>query len=236
MAYIKRADIAAIVVGLGIDVIFFVLGVGVWPMTMPAWAVYSGLGAGTLLGLGGVMLLFSSKNNPNEAEGLSQEDSQHAHQQSASGAGRDILQAGRDIVLGQQTAPQVLQPWLRRPGAPRFRMHPGINPPRQLLNRFEMQADVTPADMQARWVGPGINMDFVAPMLQNTPNQYRMKGVQMEPEGTEDTVTFEVRFWLEDGEHGGRWKWPVLKHPKGHWEFHTELGSGVNQPKPEDTW
>jgi hypothetical protein len=148
----KRADIALLVVGLGIDIIFFVLGV--WPMTMPAWAVYSGLGAGALLGLGGVMLFFSSKNNPNEAEGLSQEDSPHAQQQSASGAGRDILQAGRDIVLGQQTAPQVLQPWLRRPGAPRFRMHPGINPPRQLLNRFEMQADVTPADSKHGGLGP----------------------------------------------------------------------------------
>ena len=146
------------------------------------------------------------------------------------------VHAVRRVRPKAPSAPQVLQPWLRRPGAPRFHMHPGINLPRQLLNRFEMQADVTPADMQARWVGPGINMDFVAPMRQNTPNQYRMKGVQMEPEGTEDTVTFEVRFWLEDGEHGGRWKWPVLKHSKGHWEFHTELGSGVNQPKPEDTW
>jgi hypothetical protein len=177
-----------------------------------------------------------NRKHQNRAEGQSQQDSPHSYQQSTSGAGRDIHQAGRDIVLGQQTAPQVLQPWLRRPGAPRFRMHPGINPPRQLLNRFDMQADVTPANMQARWVGCGINMDFVTPMPQTTPNQYQMKGVQMEPEGTEDIVTFEVRFWLEDGEHGGRWKWPVLKHSKGHLEIHTELGSGVNQPKLEDIW
>ena len=96
---------------------------------------------------------------------------------------------------------------------------------------------MTPADMQARWVGTGIDMDFVTPMRQNTLNQYQMKGVQMEPEGTEDAVIFEVRFWLEDGEeHGGRWKWPVRKHPKGHWELHAELGSGVYQPKLEDTW
>jgi predicted negative regulator of RcsB-dependent stress response len=51
-----------------------------------------------------------NRKHQNRAEGQSQQDSPHSYQQSASGAGRDIHQAGRDIVLGQQTAPQVLQP------------------------------------------------------------------------------------------------------------------------------
>jgi hypothetical protein len=62
--------------------------------------------------IGGKTWRWWNRNHQNQAEGQSQEDSPHSHQQSASGAGRDILQAGRDIVLGQQTAPQVLQPWL----------------------------------------------------------------------------------------------------------------------------
>lgn len=127
--------------------------------------------------------------------------------------------------------------WYLRPGAPQFRMSPGIDPQQNtLLNTFDVEATIPPAELEAKWSGAGITMEWVKPMRQNKPGQYQMKSVRMQPAPPRDQVTFEVQFYLEDGEHGGRWRWPIQQHPKGHWQLEAHLGSGVWQPKPDDTW
>ena len=48
-------------------------------------------------------------------------------------------------------------------------------------------------------------------------------------------VVFNVRFWLDDGEHGGYWVWNIRKGHRGQWEFDHSQGSGVRQPPIENT-
>lgn len=134
------------------------------------------------------------------------------------------------------------QPWYRRSGCPQFQMSPGINPPKQLLCQFKIHdAQPYPADVKARWVGPGINMDWFTPMRENVPagatyRHYGMKGTDMSPKPPHDELIFEVKFYFEDEEHGGRWRWPVHQEAKGHWVIEAAKGSGFEQPLPEDTW
>lgn len=182
------------------------------------------------------MIDFSRDAGESTNENQQQQDSPGAQQ--ASGAGGDIIQAGHDVNINKEAParPELGRPWLLRPGAPQFRMRPGRDGIKKLLNTFDMKAPVPPANVEARWVGSGIDMDWMVPMRQNTPDQFQMKGVEMNPTPPQDSVTFEVRFWLEDGQHGGRWHWPVIQHEKGHWNIRADLGSGVDQPKLEDTW
>jgi hypothetical protein len=162
---------------------------------------------------------------------------QHAtgspHAQQASHSGRDIYQAGGDINVGQQVPPTPTLPWIKRPGGPVFRMSPGVNSG-QLLCEFRIDATAAPGDIHARWVGAGIQMDWVTPM--HDPGKYQMKGMAMSPTPPHDEVRFEVKFWLDDGEHGGRWIWPLEQQPKGHWRLEVGKGSGAGQPKCQDTW
>lgn len=116
-------------------------------------------------------------------------------------------------------------------------MSPGIDPQlNAMLNNFSVEAPVQPAQIEARWSGVGIDMDWVTPMPQNQVGKYQMKPVRMNLTAPEDTVAFEVRFYLDDGQHGGKWQWPMKQHPKGHWVLEAHLGSHVHQPKPEDVW
>lgn len=80
----------------------------------------------------------------------------------------------------------------------------------------------------------GIQMDWATPMPENAPGKYQIKGVAMNPTPPSDEVSFEVKFFLEDGEHWGRWNWPLERHPKG-WRLEAAKGSGPNQPRIEDT-
>lgn len=111
-------------------------------------------------------------------------------------------------------------PWLKRPGGPKFRLSPGVHDG-QLLCTFYIRGASEPGDVKARWTGAGTNVDWRDPMPQNVPAGrsewgYQMKPVEMTPQPPADMVTFEVKFWLDDGEHGARWLWPLEQHEKGH--------------------
>ena len=161
--------------------------------------------------------------------------------QSASGAGRDIYQAGGDIRIEQPTKPpQQALPWTERAGGPCFRLFPGIYK-NELLCEFRVEGSPPPGGIEARWSGAGTSHDWTMPMPENVPSgaayrKYQLKAVPMSPMPPRDSVTFEVRFNLEDGLHGGRWIWPIIQHPKGHWVLLAHEGSGVFQPREEDTW
>lgn len=149
------------------------------------------------------------------------------------------LPAGTDNPT--PAAPPVT-PWPDRAGAPQFRLNPGIHQGR-LLCEFEISdASPAPGGIEAKWTGSGTKMDWTKPMRENvrrgSPSQkYQMKPADMDPQPRSDEVTFEIRFNLEDGPHGGRWKWPLRQHErKGHWILDSHLGSGVHQPSLEDAW
>lgn len=132
-------------------------------------------------------------------------------------------------------------PWPVRAGGPQFRMSPGLDQSRLLCDFQISNSSPAPGGLEARWVGAGTNMDWTKPMPVPVSSgkaqaKYRMKPVAMAPKPPADEVAFEVRFYLDDGQHGGRWTWPVRQHEKGHWRIEAHLGSGLYQPNTDDTW
>ena len=126
-------------------------------------------------------------------------------------------------------------PWRNRPGGPQLRLSPGINAGK-LLCAFQITAERQPGGVEVRWVGAGTSSDWTEPMHENAAGRYQMKPAEMNPAAPNDSVAFEVRFYLDDGLHGGRWLWPLEQHEKGHWLMEAQKGSGVFQPSLEDTW
>ncbi len=125
--------------------------------------------------------------------------------------------------------------WPNRAGAPQFRMNPGVHEGRLLCGIRISDASPAPGGVEARWLGAGTNMDWIAP-IRGADQEYEMKPADMTPTPPADEVTLEVRFNLEDGPHGGRWTWPMQQHEKGHWILNSHLGSGVHQPSLDDAW
>jgi hypothetical protein len=64
----------------------------------------------------------------------------------------------------------------------------------------------------------------------------QLKPTAISPAAPADKVSFEVRFNWGDGQHGGRWTWPLRQHAKGHWIIDSHLGSQVHQPAADDAW
>lgn len=225
--------------GVGISVAGIGLGVALWAVSeadvdIPFWALIAGGGFAGLLVLFGVSLVITSvlSNRPKETA-MSEE---RPPSQQASDAGRDIYQAGRDINVNPD--PPTAIPWVKRAGGPQFRLHPGINNG-ELICSFQIEATPQPGGVEARWVGAGTDDDWATPMPENVPagaayKKYQMKSVAMGPNPPSDEVAFMVRFYLEDGLHGGQWRWPLVQHQKGHWNLETHKGSHVFQPRLED--
>ena len=145
-----------------------------------------------------------------------------------------------DEAAGKRDTPVIA--WPKRAGAPRFRMSPGIDNGRLICDFKISDASPAPGGVEARWQGAGTQMEWTEPMSGNvlhgsSEQRYQMKATQMMPSPPADEATFEVRFNLEDGPHGGRWTWPMHLHEsKDHWILDSHLGSGVHQPSLEDAW
>ena len=224
-----------VVFGVGVNVVALVLGIVL--VVIPAWAaIVGGAGGGVLILVGLILMARGGRSADRGGERVEQNASPNAQQ--ASGVGGDVYQAGRDITVRPGGGAQL--PWLKRPGGPKFRLSPGVHDGKVLCT-FHIRGASEPGEVRARWTGAGTDMDWRSPMPQNVPPGrtewgYQMKPVAMSPTPPADIVTFEVQFWLEDGEHGGRWHWPLEQHEKGHWLMEAQKGSGVQQPPEEDTW
>jgi hypothetical protein len=84
-------------------------------------------------------------------------------------------------------------------------------------------------------------MDWVKPMVQNprpgVQLGFQMKSVPMNPVQPVDEARFHVRFYWDNEQHGATWVWTLVPHStKDTWEFDYKRGSGVGQPRLEDTW
>lgn len=153
-------------------------------------------------------------------------------------AGRDAYAAGRDININTPpTQPQI--PWIRRAGGPKLRFHPGFDGRISKLScSFQITAQMQPGEVEYRYRGLGTDTEWRRPMEENSPGKYQMWDIQLSPNTNRDdnAITLEVRFWLEDGQHGGRWIWPVKARGNGVWDLKQELGSHVFQPRDGDWW
>lgn len=196
-------------------------------MSPAEWPVLAGM-------IGFIRSLLRSDSSLKQSQ--SQAGSSNAQQAAHTGKG-DIHQT----IIQSQDPPRLTIPWPVRSGGPQFRMSPGIDAGR-LLCQFQISALRAPGGVEARWVGAGTNTNWTTPMPQNVPRganhlSYQMKPVDMKPNPPNDEVAFEVRFYLDDGQHGGKWVWPLHQHEsKGHWILDADKGSGVFQPRTGDTW
>lgn len=125
-------------------------------------------------------------------------------------------------------------PWHRRPDAPKFRISPSLD--KQRLNlQIELIDGNEPGDVTAAWsVNEGSEVE---PQLMHQPS--RTWARQAKPADCEWRVResgneahLRIRFVTPDGEHGYHYRFPLIKHPKGHWMLQTHLGTGVNAPEP----
>lgn len=156
-----------------------------------------------------------------------------------------VISAGDNSTINiGETSRHELPSWIRRPGCPVFLMSPGTDfPNSRVLCTFYLDTPSQPASVEAKWSGPGINMDWVTPMLENLdrgrPNRtgYQMKPINFNADSSDNVeMRFSVRFWLDDGEHGATWIWPMQLGVRHHWQFNHKKGSGTGQPHLDDTW
>lgn len=213
------------------------LSVGFLLAALGAVGLITGTLAATILGLiGSVLLLYAfyewlrKRGQTNARPELSSEpETRTVVSQSA--VDGDVITAGGDVVVHKTPPAPPVIPWPKRPGGPVFMMSPGIdNGCGHLLSQFQIRAQTMPGGVEARWVGGGTNSDWQAPMPENRPGHFQMKGVAMNPKRPVDEVSFEVRFYLDDGLHGGRWTWRLHQHEKGYWEM-PRGAEDVGQPK-----
>lgn len=105
---------------------------------------------------------------------------------------------------------------------------------------FTIDANPQPSAMEVTWIV--LNTETIATLMPEpspkTPDRrkYQLKPHEVASTEAVDSVSLKIQFRLSDGRHGGRWTWPVQRHEKGHWIVDNHLGSGVDQPKIEDTW
>lgn len=144
---------------------------------------------------------------------------------------------GRDkYVYGSD--PEQLPKWTMRPGGPEFQFM-FASTSEQIEVSFKVMADEMPANFEVRWIGAGIDTDWITPEPNSLRRAERGRTFHAPPisiskDREYDVVTFEARFHLNDGQHGGRWRWPLRRHSKGHWDLMPGSGSGVYQP--EEIW
>jgi hypothetical protein len=155
-----------------------------------------------------------------------------------------ISTQGDNSPVHYNASAQTVAPyWLDRPGRPEFRLSPHVDNSggrSSLLCDFAIEdADPLPANIEARWSSQGWSTPWATPMRSSSLHRrkFQMKPAAFDMPGESATISFEVRFMLTDGQHGGAWHWPVHRHEtKGHWILDAHLGSGVNQPHRDDTW
>jgi hypothetical protein len=143
---------------------------------------------------------------------------------------------GRDKNV-YQAATDPLPAWPLRPNCPQFRI--SLAGPEPINGSVTVTTSEMPSEIEVRWVGADVATKWIKPKPDGVANNPHVKKFHLPPvtiprENEYETVTFEISFYLSDGKHGGRWNWPLRKHPKGHWDLRADLGSGVFQP--EETW
>lgn len=200
-----------------------------------------------LTALSGVVRMFSRPSKKDQ--GSQSQDNSPGAQQAESGRDTYQAQAGHDVIINPVPEAQVKPHWLHRSGCPQFEMHPGIQNPttdRPLPqiggDCYIWGANPLPNNIEVRWEGPGIEMDWKRPVSTHTTGRnqigFHMGWTTFDPAKRERVeCKFHVRFWWDNEEHGATWIWPVVPHSTPNaWEGRWREGSHVFQPRLEDTW
>ena len=131
--------------------------------------------------------------------------------------------------------------WLE-PGAPTFRVDPGVDGPTaetvKLLMMFAQTSgdEVTPV---IEWSGANVEPSRPLVMPQNQPpgaryQKYQLKPALARPLLPKDEVTFDIRFRWQGATRQYRWSWPLYMREKGIWGMNN-VAENTLEPKERTT-
>lgn len=131
--------------------------------------------------------------------------------------------------------------WLE-PGAPTFRVGPGVDAPTadtvKLLMTFAQTSgdEVTPV---IEWSGANVDPSRPLMMPQNQPpgaryQKYQLKPALARPALPKDEVTFDIRFRWRGATRQYRWSWPLFMREKGILGMHN-VGENTLEPRERTT-
>ncbi len=131
--------------------------------------------------------------------------------------------------------------WLE-PGAPMFRVDPGVDGPTaetvKLLMMFAQTSgdEVTPV---IEWSGANVEPSRPLMMPENQRpgakyQKYQLKPALARPSLPSDEVTFDIRFRWQGATRRYRWSWPLYMREKGIWGMNN-VAENTLEPKERTT-
>ena len=137
----------------------------------------------------------------------------------------DLRRGTLSVVATVATKSKVEDDFWLEPGAPKFRVNPGVHEATagevKLLMTFTQIAgdDVTPV---VEWSGANIEPSQPLMMPENQPpasryQKYQLKPSLARPTAPNDEVTFDIRFRWQGATRQYRWTWPLYIRDKGIW-------------------
>ncbi len=135
--------------------------------------------------------------------------------------------------------------WWTRPRAPVFRVDPVAShmpdgrTVRLLLTFRQTAGHDVEASLRARWRGAGVEMPFVAPLIDIREHTYQMKSTIADPARSDDAdvpaehAAFELSFEWDGGERHCLWVWPLIQERDGRWAL---AATAANTETPSRQW
>jgi hypothetical protein len=131
--------------------------------------------------------------------------------------------------------------WLE-PGAPTFRVNPGVDAAtaetvKLLMTFAQTSGDEVVPDIE--WSGANVEPRRPQMMPQNQPpgarfQKYQLKPVLARPALPNDEVSFDIRFRWHGATRQYRWAWPLYMREKGIWGMNNVAENTV-EPKERTT-
>jgi hypothetical protein len=154
----------------------------------------------------------------------------------------DLRQGTLSMTPVVSTKSKVGEVFWLDPGAPTFRVNPGVDRATaetvQLLMTFgQISGDeVTPV---IEWSGANVEPSRPLMMPQNQPpgarfQKYQLKPVLARPVPPNDEVSFDIRFRWGGATRQYRWAWPLYVREKGIWGMNNVAGNTL-EPKERIT-
>lgn len=87
------------------------------------------------------------------------------------------------------------------------------------------------ASLRARWRGAGVEMPFVAPLIDVREHSYQMKPTMADPARADDAeippehAAFELSFEWDGGQRHCLWVWPLIQERDGRWALAATAAS-----------
>jgi hypothetical protein len=145
-------------------------------------------------------------------------------------------------LAGVATELEVGEDFWLEPGAPTFRVDPGVEGATAETVRLLMTFDQTSGDEvipDIEWSGANVVPSRPLMMAQNQRpgaryQKYQLKPALARPSLPRAEVTFDIRFRWQDATRQYRWSWPMYMREKGIWGMNN-IAENTLKPKDRTT-